>query len=192
MDCQYCGRKIMVKPADYARGEIVCSHVGCGYMNILTSSVYFDEAIVNGLPEFGRLVYTGKADVRYPLRFGQNVIGTSEGCPVRVERYLHNGRCFISRRHCTLTVTFDKWSGQLRYHVQDGAVDPGTNTFRNSLNGTFLNQLLLQPTEIIDVPDGGVITLGGVDAFQLTHAVISPVMLDSYKIRAAYNPDSTQ
>lgn len=187
----------MVKPADQAKGEIVCSHTGCGQVNKLAASFYYDDAIVKGLPDFGRLVYTGNPAVSYAIRYGANSLGTSETCTVRVERYVHNNRCFISRRHSTLTVMFDKWSGQLRYQLQDGTVDPGASTpgvatLKPSLNGTFLEQIRLLPTDAIDVPDGGLITLGGIDTFRLEHARISADMLATYKISVAFDPDQTQ
>lgn len=182
----------MIKPIDQKRGEIVCTHAGCGKINQLLSTFYYDEISVQSLPEVGRLTNTSAPNVSYPLQFGQNVIGTSDTCTIRVERYLHKGRCFISRRHCTLTVTFDKWQGQFRYQLHDGAAEPGTYSVKNSLNGTFLNQSLLQPTENLDVPEGGIITLGGADSFRLTHYIIPPALLATFKIDAVYNPDNTQ
>ena len=190
--CRHCGRSIMVKPADQARGEIICSHTGCGNVNVLPSSVYYDETIVNGFPEFGRLVYTGHPAVSYGIRYGENSLGTSETCTIRVERYLHDNRCFISRRHCMLTVVFDTWNGLFRYQLQDGAAEPGTATAKPSLNGTFLDHVRLLPADVIDVPDGGLITLGGVDTFRLEHALINPAMLESYKLSAAFKRDQTQ
>ncbi|OIN57057.1 hypothetical protein BLX24_21920 [Arsenicibacter rosenii] len=182
----------MVKPADQARGEIVCSHIGCGQVNVLTTSFYYDENKAKNLPGFGRLVYTGNPAVSYPIRYGLNSLGTSETCTVRMERYLHDNRCFISRRHCTLTVVFDKWSGQFRYQLQDGAVEPGAAAVKPSLNGTFLEQIRLLPTDVVDVPDGGLITLGGIDTFRLEHVRVSPAVLETYKIPIAFDPDQTQ
>ena len=182
----------MVRAADAERGSITCSHSGCGAMNALQTAFHYDEAIVDGLPDFGRLTYVEKPDLVYPLRFGANVIGTGDACTVRVSRFEHGGRCYISRQHCTLTVTFDKWTGRLRYCVQDGAADPDSQAMRFSLNGTLLNGKPLLKTEIIDVSDGDIITLGGADRFRLTHATISPAMLDTYKIDLAFNPDRTQ
>lgn len=190
--CQQCGRRIMVRAADAERGSITCSHIGCGAVNTLQTAFHYDEAIVNGLPDFGRLTYAGTPEITYPLRFGPNVIGTGDGCSVRVSRFEHGGRCFISRQHCTLTVTFDKWTGRLRYCVQDGVVEPDTKSMRYSLNGTLLNGTPLLKTEIIDVGDDDVITLGGADRFRLTHARIDPAMLDTYKVDLTYNPDRTQ
>ena len=158
----------------------------------MQTAFHYDENIVHGLPSFGELIYLGSPSVTYPLQFGSNVIGTSDTCTIRVERFMHGGQCFISRRHCTLTLTFDKWTGRLRYQVQDGAVDFDAQTIKASLNGTLLNGTPLQRTEIIDVGDGEIITLGGIDRFRLTHAVINPVMLETYKVDLAFNPDRTQ
>lgn len=190
--CQQCGRRIMVRAADAERGSIVCSHVGCGALNVLSTAFHYDEVIVQGLPSFGQLTYLGDAGATYPLRFGSNVIGTADANPVRVDRFVHNGRCFISRRHCTLTITFDKWKGQLRYHLQDGAFDPASQAYQPSLNGTFVDGTPLLKTEIIDVGDQSIITLGGLDRFRLTHFSIPATMLETYKVSLDYNPDRTE
>ena len=190
--CQQCGRRIMVRAADAERGSITCSHVGCGAVNILQKSFHYDENIMRGLPEFGQLTYLGNPKTAYPLQFGPNVMGTDESCTVQLDRFVHNGRCFISRRHCTLTVTFDKWSGQLRYQLQDGALETGKQEMKYSLNGTQLNGSPLQRTEIIDVDDEGIIALGGADRFRLTHFTIPAPMLDTYKVELDFNPDRTQ
>lgn len=190
--CQRCGRKIMVRAADAERGSITCSHIGCGAVNSLQAGFQYDDALVDGLPDVGHLTYLGKQEFTYPLQYGLNVIGTADSCTVQVERSVHNGRCFISRRHCTLTVTFDKWNGQFRYQLQDGVIDPTSQERQYSLNGTLLNGVPLQKTEIIDVNDGGIITLGGADCFRLTHLVIPPAVLNTYKVELAFNPDRTQ
>ncbi len=190
--CRQCGRRIMVRGTDAERGYIVCSHMGCGATNDLQVGFQYDESIVNGLPGFGCLTYLGQPKTLYLLQFGPNVIGTGETATIRVGRYQHNGRCFISRRHCTLTVSFDRWTGQLRYQLHDGATDPDALTIRYSLNGTLLNNVPLQKTEIIDVDSEGIITLGGADRFRLTHQFIDPAMLETYKVDLAFNPDRTQ
>lgn len=192
INCQQCGRRIMVRPSDAERGSIQCSHIGCGAVNTLATGSYFDETIVRGLPGFGQLTYLNDQASTYPLQFGRNVIGTSDLATIRVDRFMHNGKCFISRRHCTLTITFDKWAGTLRYQLEDGFADPETREKQFSLNGTSLNHIALQKTEVIDVADGGIITLGGADRFQLTHYLIEPVMLSTYKVDLAFNPDHTQ
>ncbi len=192
MKCRHCGRSIMVKPADQARGEIVCSHIGCGKINVLETSFCYNENIAKGLPEAGRLVYTLNPAISYRLRHGANSIGTSDTCTVQVDRFLHNSRCFISRKHCTLTVVFDKWTGLFRYQLQDGATDPDTGSVKPSLNGTLLEKVRLMPADVIDVPDGGLITLGGVDTFRLEHVLINPAVLATYKVPVGFNPDQTQ
>ncbi|GAB4033419.1 hypothetical protein GCM10028774_16490 [Spirosoma jeollabukense] len=192
IDCKKCGRRIMVRAADAERGSITCSHVGCGAINDLRTAFQYDDAIAQGLPDFGQLTYMGKPEKIYPLQWGCNIIGTADSCTIQVERLVHNGRCFISRRHCTLTVTFDKWSGQLRYQLQDGAMDGNQQEMKYSLNGTFLNGIQLQKTENIDVENEGIITLGGIDSFRLTHFVIPAAMLETYKVDLAFNPDRTE
>ncbi|RRB04418.1 FHA domain-containing protein [Larkinella rosea] len=190
--CHHCGRRIMVRVADAERGSITCSHVGCGAVNVLQSAFQYNETIVQGLPEFGRLTYLGKPERTYSLQVGRNVIGTADACTIQVERFVHNGRCFISRRHCTLTVSFDKWRGQLRYQLQDGVLDTDQKKMQYSLNGTLLNDIALQKMELIDVDNESIITLGGVDRFRLTHFVIPPEMLDTYKVELSFNPDRTE
>lgn len=190
--CQQCGRRIMVRPADVQRGSIVCSHTGCGATNLLATVFQYDQAIVQGLPGFGELRHPATPDLAYPLRFGANVIGTGDTAQVRVERYLHDGRCYISRRHCTLTVTFDNWSGRLRYQLQDGAADPTTQASMPSLNGTQVNGSALRSSEQIDVTGDDILTLGGLDAFQLVPYTINPAMLATYRVELDYNPDRTQ
>ncbi|GAB3769815.1 hypothetical protein GCM10028818_06590 [Spirosoma horti] len=192
ISCQQCGRRIMVRAADAERGSIICSHVGCGAMNVLPTAFHYDEAIVQGLPSFGQLTHLGESGATYLLRFGSNVIGTSEVNTIRVDRFVHNGRCFISRRHCTLTITFDKWAGQLRYHLQDGAPEPGSPSYQPSLNGTRVDGTPLLKTEIVDVNDQSIITLGGLDRFRLTHFSIPSAMLETYKVSLDYNPDRTE
>ncbi|GAB2581738.1 FHA domain-containing protein [Spirosoma areae] len=190
--CQQCGRRILVRTADAELGSITCSHVGCGAVNVLQTAFQYDENIVRGLPGFGQLIYLGSSATAYPLQFGRNVIGTSDTCTMQVDRFVHNGRCYISRRHCTLTITFDKWTGQLRYQLQDGAVDLQTQIMQYSLNGTQLRGTPLQKAEMIDVGDDEIITLGGLDRFRLSHFAISPAMLDTYKVELDFNPDRTQ
>lgn len=192
IDCQQCGRRIMVRPADAERGSIYCSHVGCGALNRLPTTFQYDDAIVQGLPGFGELRYQLDPSLVYPLQFGPNVIGTGDATQVRLARSLHGGRCYISRRHCTLTVTFDTWTGRLRYQLQDGAIDALTHSNQPSLNGTLLNGNALRNTEQIDVTNGDIITLGGLDRFQLVQYSINPAMLATYRVELGYNPDRTQ
>lgn len=187
----------MVRQPDIDRGSIVCSHVGCGAINSLSKSVEYDLRLALDLPHHGHLIYQADPSVVLPLRLGTNVIGTGDSCSSRVARYQHKGRCYISRRHCTLTVVFDPWAGTLRYQLQDGADDPTERTWtqdrhKPSLNGTLLNGLRLQPTDIIDVGDGEFISLGGADTFQLIHAKIDPILRDTYRIDMEFNADLTQ
>lgn len=192
INCQQCGRKIMVRSTDIERGSITCSHTGCRAVNSLPSAWYYDENIVRGLPSFGHLVNMDEPDITYLLQFGPNVIGTADSCAIQLNRLLHNGKCYISRRHCTLTIVFDKWTGQLRYQLCDGAIDEATQTTKPSLNGTMCNGVPLLKTECIDVGNDKLITLGGLDRFRLTHYVIPPLMLETYKVDLDFNPDRTQ
>lgn len=192
IDCKQCHRRILVRGVDAERGQIVCSHPGCGALNTLPKAYRYDEALVQGLPGFGTLTYLGDGARSYQLRFGSNRIGTADTADVVLDRYQHKGRCYISRQHCTLTVTFDSWAGALRYQLQDGAIDPTTQTLKSSLNGTRLDEHPLLKTECIDVPDGAVITLGGIDRFRLTHYPLNPVMLATYRIELGFNPDRTE
>ncbi len=190
--CQQCGRKIMVRTADVERGSITCTHTGCRATNALQSAFFYDENVVRGLPSFGHLVNPDDPETTYLLQFGPNVIGTADSCTVQLNRLVHDGRCYISRRHCTLTVAFDKWTGQLRYQLCDGAIDEATQAMKSSLNGTMYNGVPLSKTECIDVGTNQAITLGSVDRFQLTHYFIPPLMLDTYKVNLDFNPDRTQ
>ena len=192
ISCQQCRGKVMVRAADAERGYVTCTHVNCGAVNYLSKDFHYDETIVRGLPSFGQLTYEGNLTTTYPLQFGENVVGTGESCEVQVERFMHDGRCFVSRRHATITVTFDKWTGKLRYQLQDGAVDTEISAMKYSLNGTRLNGALLSRTECIDVGNGERITLGSVDRFQLTHYAIPPLMLNTYKVALNFNPDRTE
>lgn len=180
----------MVKPSDFARGTITCSHPGCGTPNSLQVTYYYDDRILIGLPEFGALVSCTEPSDRYLLKAGTNIIGVGEQCHLRLKRYLHGGRCFISRHHCMLNVTFDEHAGKLRYQLSDGVVEGPSR--KSSLNGTRLEGILLQKDEVIDVPPGGIIQLGGTDSFRLEAYTIPQLMLDSYRVTAAYDPDSTQ
>ena len=192
MDCGYCGRKIMVRSTDVERGSIVCSHPGCGQINSLTLTVEYDERLALDLPNHGHLTYLGDPAVVLRLRFGANVIGTGDSASLRVARYTHKGRCYISRRHCTLTVAFDQWAGTLRYQLQDGAPDPAERVHKPSLNGTLLNGVALRPTELVDMAPGDLLSLGGADVFQLSPAQIDPVVRETYRISRDFNADLTQ
>ena len=189
--CQKCGKRIAVKVRDFENGAIQCTHTGCGYLNPLVQS-YYDERILLGLPSFGHLVYVADPIQKYPLRLGTNVIGHSSTCEVVVERYVHEGKCYISRRHCTLEVLFNKWTGRFRYQLQDGASDLDSHQYKNSLNGTQLNGYLLQNGEKMDLADRGLLGLGGKDVFRLEAYLIPERMLESYRVAKAIEPDETQ
>ena len=158
----------------------------------MQSAFFYDENVVRGLPSFGHLVNPDDPETTYLLQFGPNVIGTADSCTVQLNRIVHDGRCYISRRHCTLTVVFDKWTGQLRYQLCDGAIEEATQTMKPSLNGTMYNGVPLSKTECIDVGTNQAITLGSVDHFRLTHYFIPPLMLETYKVDLDFNPDRTQ
>lgn len=194
INCQHCNRLVMVKPSNFEQGFIKCTHQGCGFVNQFIVQSYYDPAIVVGLPEYGSLVLVNNPAIRYPLRFGRNVIGTGETSEIVMEReqFVHHGKCFISRRHCTIELTFDKWKGVLRYQLQDGALDEASNQLKPSLNGTFLENTKLLSDEIIDIPDSGVITLGGKDSFMLNAYHFPEQMLKTYLVQDYFEPDTTQ
>lgn len=191
ISCQKCGKNIAVKVRDFESGSIQCTHSGCGEVNPLTQP-YYDERILAGLPEFGRLVHQANPVTTYPLRPGINVVGHSPSCEVTVERLVHSGKCYLSRRHCTIEVIFDKWKGTFRYQLLDGASDLDSQQYKNSLNGTLLNGYLLQNGEKIDIGDEGLIGLGGKDFFRLEAYRIPPRMLESYRMLKPLEPDETQ
>lgn len=180
-----------VRPRDFENGSIRCTHAGCGHVNLLVQS-YFDERILQGLPAFGQLVDVANPATRYPLRLGTNVVGLAPSCEVVVERYLHGGHCYISRRHCTIEVLFNKWTGRFRYQIQDGASGIDSHQYKNSLNGTLLNGYLLQNGEKMDLEDRGDLCLGGEDVFRLEAYLIPERMLESYRVSKAIEPDETQ
>ena len=192
MTCQRCGRKIMVRGTDMEQGQITCSHVGCGAINSLQTTFQYDQSLALSLPAYGQLTYLNAESVVLPIRFGDNILGTDASCDVRLERYQHEGHCYISRRHCLLTVSFDKWLGTLRYQLQDGSIDPTTKSLKTSLNGTYLNDVMLQKIEHIDMADGDVITLGGIDRFRLSPYVIDPAMRETYQVTVPHSLDQTQ
>lgn len=189
--CQKCGKSIAVRVRDFENGSIQCTHAGCGHSNRLVQS-YYDERILQGLPAFGQLVFQGTPARRYPLGPGMNVVGTSPVCEVAVERYIHEGKCYISRRHCTIDVLFNKWTGRFRYQVQDGASDVDSHQYKNSLNGTQLNGYLLQNGEKIDMGNGGQLSLGGKDVFLLETYCIPDTMLATYLMVMPVESDETQ
>lgn len=191
ISCLKCGKLISVKVRDFERGEIRCSHVGCAQLNPLTQP-YYDERVLEGLSEFGRLADRDNPALVYPLRHGLNVIGHSPRSAVSVARTLHDGKCYISRQHCTVEVLFDKWKGSFRYQVQDGAFSENTQQYKSSLNGTLVDGYHLQAGERIDIGDQGLLGLGGKDFFRLQACRIPPKMLESYLMQKPIEPDETQ
>ena len=191
MACQKCGKSVAVRVRDFENGSIRCTHAGCGHVNPLAQS-YYDDRILQGLPGFGQLIYQGSPATRYPLGPGINVVGTSSTSDVEVKRYVHAGKCYISRRHCTIEVLFNKWTGRLRYQIQDGASDLDSHQYKNSLNGTLLNGYLLQNGEKIDLDNGELLSLGGKDMFRLEAYRIPDAMLASYLMVKPIEPDETQ
>ena len=194
IQCKKCNGKIMVKPSDLERGEIKCSHKNCDYINTFNDEFHFDSGIIQGLPSFGKLIYLNKQMHDFSLKFGSNIIGTSESADVYLTRslFIQEGQCFISRQHCTLEIKFDRWFGSLRYSVFDGFYDSNEKKHKKSLNGTTINALPLKESEIIDVVNGDVLTIGGVDKFRLETYSIPLLMLETYKTKLDFDPDRTQ
>ncbi len=192
MTCQNCNKLIMVKTSDWSNGKIQCSHIGCGYVNILSSHYYYSENITQNLSEFGKLVYKNDPSYEYFLKLGKNVIGVADDCDVKLERFIHNNKCFISRRHSTIEVIFDKWNGLFRYRISDGANDTLSNAYKKSLNGTKINDLSLKENEIVDVPNKGIINIGGMDKFEVSPYIIPEKILNNYRVNVTFDEDSTQ
>lgn len=192
LTCQNCKKLIMVKASDWSNGKIQCSHIDCGYVNILCSHYCYSENITQNLSEFGKLVYKNDPSYEYFLKLGKNVIGVADDCDVKLERFIHNNKCFISRRHSTIEVIFDKWNGLFRYRISDGADDTISNEIKRSLNGTKINDLLLKENEIVDIPNKGTINIGGMDIFEVSPYIIPEKVLFSHKINVTFDEDSTQ
>jgi pSer/pThr/pTyr-binding forkhead associated (FHA) protein len=192
INCQNCQKLVMVKVVDWEKGEIICSHIGCNFKNKLNTNFHFNEDITKYLTEFGHLVAIDKPQRKYPLKMGKNIIGVSNECDLKLERNLHNNKCYISRKHATIEVIFDKWSGLLRYRVYDGVFDGLTNEQKNSMNGTIVNNIQLKTKEIVDIPVNGKISFGGIDVFELVPSIIPKQMLNTYKTSLIFDEDSTQ
>lgn len=188
MPCPACGGQLLVRAADVEQGYMTCQHTGCGRQVTVAGSFYFQEDLLKGLDQCGHLTDPRFPDRHYPLRPGTNYIGTATECHVCLPAVLHEGRRYVSRQHCTLTVVFDKWQGRLRYLLEDGTADGQ----KHSLNGTFLEKQRLQPGEQVDVADGQHIGLGPLDTLRLTHVVPSQAQLNQYRVETLFNPDLTQ
>lgn len=188
VDCYKCKKSNFVKASNFEVGFFKCT--GCGQENKLFST-HYDERILLGLPQFGSIVSVNNAAERYSLKLGKNIIGVSELADITVKRVTHNGKCFISRKHCTLEVKFDKWRGELNYVLQDGAIDTETKQYRNSLNFTFFKNKKVESQEAIYIAHKEIFNLGGEDAFRLEHYVIPVEMLQTYRVLERKTLDET-
>lgn len=177
--CIKCRKKNFIKVGAFEAGYFNCSH--CSHHNKLSAYIY-NERILEKLPHVGLLVSMKDSAERYVLKVGKNVLGVGEMADVILNRVMHNGKCFISRRHCTLTVSFDNRNGRLNYLLEDGAPDPITNEHKASLNYTFYKEKRIDRDESVYVADNGLINLGGEDTFRLEHVIIPEGTLDAYKI----------
>jgi pSer/pThr/pTyr-binding forkhead associated (FHA) protein len=186
--CFNCKKNNFVKAKNFEEGFFKCS--SCGRENKLFST-HYDERILLGLPQFGSIVSVNNPAERYSLKLGKNVIGVGEMADITIKRVTHNGKCFVSRRHCTLEVKFDKWKGQLNYILQDGAKDVESNQHNNSLNFTFFKNKKIEPQEAIYISNKEIFNLGGEDAFRLEHFAIPESMLQTYKISERINSEET-
>jgi FHA domain len=186
--CFKCKESNFVKAKNFEIGFFKCT--GCGQENKLFNA-YYDERILPGLPQFGSIVSVNNPAERYALQIGKNVIGVGEMADITVKRITHNGKCFISRKHSTLEVKFDKWKGQLNYVLQDGAIDTESKKHKNSLNFTFFKNKKIEPQEAIYVSNKEIFNLGGEDAFRLEHYLIPESMLQTYKISNRIDPEGT-
>jgi len=188
VDCYKCKKSNFVKASNFEVGFFKCT--GCGQENKLFSA-HYDERILLGLPQFGSIVSVNNAAERYSLKLGKNIIGVSELADITVKRVTHNGKCFISRKHCTLEVKFDKWRGELNYVLQDGAIDTETKQHKNSLNFTFFKNKKVESQEAIYISHREIFNLGGEDAFRLEHYVIPVEMLQTYRVLERKTLDET-
>jgi hypothetical protein len=187
--CAKCKKPHYVQLKDYKAGAFKCMH--CTHLNPVTTITY-DESILQGLPHYGALVAMNNPAERYPLQIGPNVIGVGKEADIQLARdtYIHNGKCYISRRHCTLTVAFDTRKGQLRYLIEDGALN--TKGQREaSLNFTFYQNKKMESQDALYLNDQDLINLGGEDAFRLQQYVIPEQMLETYQIRGKKDDDDT-
>ena len=186
--CFKCQKSNFVKAKTFEVGIFKCSN--CGQDNKL-SNAYYDERVLIGLPQFGSIVSINNSSERYALSLGKNVLGVGEMADITLKKAIHNGKYFISRRHCTLEVKFDKWKGQLNYVLQDGAMDTESKQHKNSLNFTFFKNKKVESQEAVYISNKEIFNLGGVDAFRLEHFIIPESMLQTYKVSERINPEET-
>lgn len=177
--CAKCRKANFVKVRDFEAGYFKCSQ--CSHINV-TSAYTYDERIIEKLPHVGFLISVKDPSEKYALQPGKNVLGVGEMADVILNRVTHNGKCFISRRHCTLTVTFDKRNGWLNYLLEDGAADPVTGERKASLNRTFYKGKKLDEQDAVYVEDHELINLGGEDTYRLEQYSIPSGTLQGYKI----------
>jgi FHA domain len=188
--CQKCQKESLVTVKDFQKGSFICQHKGCGHANQLFQT-YYDDKLLIGLPHAGQLVAIGNPTEVYLLKLGENIIGVGDQATIKLNKKLHNGKCYVSRQHCTITVVFDKWHGVLRYLLEDGVIDLHTRERKYSLNNTLLKGKKVEKQEIIDIATGESINLGGEDAYCLKHHLFSDELRNSYKVMQRLNENDT-
>ena len=174
--CPYCQTENTIFPGDIGRGWRECNK--CRKKFDLRTIMLYDEKMLEHLPNAGLLVCKDIPGDKYLLTLGKNILG--RGGTVKIKRYEHNGKCFISREHCIINVKFDPKKGELSYFLQDG------NEGSPSTNGTFYNgeELGVNGQKITwKLPDGAEINLGGEDAFILRHYVFPDTLKEQYAVR---------
>lgn len=176
--CYQCGEIISPRAKDFRAREYQCK---CGYINIIAKSVAYDGRVLFGMPIYGTLVYMDNPNKRYMLNSLKNKVGRGVGCNVRLERFEHDGKCYISNYHCTINIGFDNHTGKIRYEISDGVVQEGEN-LKPSTNGTLVNNMRLKYEDKVEIPEGGIINLGGIDKFRIEPFVIPKETLDTYKV----------
>lgn len=186
--CTKCRKANFVKVKDFEAGYFKCSQ--CSHVNA-TSTFAYNEQIIEKLPHVGFLISVKDPSEKYALRPGKNVLGVGEMADIILNRITHNGKCFISRRHCTLTVSFDKRNGWLNYLLEDGAVDTGTGESKASLNSTFYKGKKLDQQDAVYIEDQELINLGGEDVYRLEQYSIPSGTLEGYKISQRIDDGTT-
>ena len=180
--CYQCRELISPRGKDFRAGEYQCK---CGHVNSIAKTEAYDENVLLGLPSYGTLVYIDNPNKCYFLNSLKNEVGRGEGCNVRLDRFEHNGKCYISSYHCTITIGFDNLSGKIRYQVSDG-VEQENGERKYSTNGTMVNHLELNKNDKLLVPENGIINLGGADEFRINPVIIPQETLENYKINVEH------